>query len=421
MGRIFPSDYYHHHHYTAFPLLSVSLFVLSIATTLSIVTALCGFLSRIVAAGVTGGAQEAGGEHEHEGGGQGTRHTSKKDDVFAGGVAMGDKKRDKKLKHEDSVWKKTIILGEKCRVHHDSEEEIVLDEDGNRITPYRPKTSAAPPSMSRQSSAVDINFVWCQTVAAKVLLELGTIRCADLYGTHIYDNNMLIKVAWLALLAIFMEHVVLSKGYYPQAGYVLEFLPVPPNCLSLPDISDGMSIMSSAVTGLVAGFVPLPWPEYQQSPPPEEPPPAGLVADEGKEEEAPEIQKEPGLVAGLGAELMKEEMEVALEKGGEEKLEDMKGSSEVDVAGRCSQGLAGGCSHGGHCSQGLAGGCSHGGHCSQGLAGGCSHGGHQVTGLLGWPEGLGHRGHGHDRHGHHRHHRHGHHRHGHCDLVKNFS
>nr|GMD47592.1 Phosphatidylinositol 3,4,5-trisphosphate 5-phosphatase [Ipomoea batatas] len=88
-------------------------------------------------------------------GGQGTRHTSKKDDVFAGGVAMGDKKRDKKLKHEDSVWKKTIILGEKCRVHHDSEEEIVLDEDGNRITPYRPKTSAAPPSMSRQSSAVD--------------------------------------------------------------------------------------------------------------------------------------------------------------------------------------------------------------------------------------------------------------------------
>nr|GMD48790.1 hypothetical protein DM860_007633 [Ipomoea batatas] len=123
MGRIFPSDYYHHHHYTAFPLLSVSLFVLSIATTLSIVTALCGFLSRkeeevvvlergrgggggggqrgaerrrgdepaaaaaagdavgvvplpvelagIVAAGVTGGAQEAGGEHEHEGGGAG--------------------------------------------------------------------------------------------------------------------------------------------------------------------------------------------------------------------------------------------------------------------------------------------------------------------------------------------------------------
>nr|GMD45871.1 Phosphatidylinositol 3,4,5-trisphosphate 5-phosphatase [Ipomoea batatas] len=64
-------------------------------------------------------------------------------------------KRDKKLKHEDSVWKKTIILGEKCRVRHDSEEEVVFDEDGNRITSYRPKTSAAPPSMSRQSSAVD--------------------------------------------------------------------------------------------------------------------------------------------------------------------------------------------------------------------------------------------------------------------------
>nr|GMD59609.1 DNA-directed RNA polymerase V subunit 1 [Ipomoea batatas] len=36
-----------------------------------------------------------------------------------------------------------------------------------------------------------------------------------------------------------------AKGYYPQAGYILEFLPVPPNCLSVPDISDGMNIMSS--------------------------------------------------------------------------------------------------------------------------------------------------------------------------------
>nr|GMD42770.1 Phosphatidylinositol 3,4,5-trisphosphate 5-phosphatase [Ipomoea batatas]GMD45870.1 Phosphatidylinositol 3,4,5-trisphosphate 5-phosphatase [Ipomoea batatas] len=224
MGRIFPSDYYHHHHYTAFPLLSLSLFVLSIATTLSIVTALCGFLSRKEEEVVVleleedtnnglesppsntseDGAAAEGSEGQSDDGvmsqplppppamrsasyhyrsssqassllaspaahkklvasmsmkvgGQGTRHTSKKDDVFAGGVAMGDKKRDKKLKHEDSVWKKTIILGEKCRVHHDSEEEIVLDEDGNRITPYRPKTSAAPPSMSRQSSAVDVN------------------------------------------------------------------------------------------------------------------------------------------------------------------------------------------------------------------------------------------------------------------------
>ncbi|CAH9123000.1 unnamed protein product [Cuscuta epithymum] len=36
-----------------------------------------------------------------------------------------------------------------------------------------------------------------------------------------------------------------AKGYSPQEGYILQFLPVPPNCLSVPDISDGMNIMSS--------------------------------------------------------------------------------------------------------------------------------------------------------------------------------
>ncbi|KAL5733955.1 hypothetical protein ACOSP7_031816 [Xanthoceras sorbifolium] len=36
-----------------------------------------------------------------------------------------------------------------------------------------------------------------------------------------------------------------KKGYFPQDGYILEYLPVPPNCLSVPDISDGVSVMSS--------------------------------------------------------------------------------------------------------------------------------------------------------------------------------
>ncbi|XP_047340709.1 DNA-directed RNA polymerase V subunit 1 [Impatiens glandulifera] len=35
------------------------------------------------------------------------------------------------------------------------------------------------------------------------------------------------------------------KGYFPQDGYILQYLPVPPNCLSVPDVSDGISIMSS--------------------------------------------------------------------------------------------------------------------------------------------------------------------------------
>ncbi|XP_021752923.1 DNA-directed RNA polymerase V subunit 1-like [Chenopodium quinoa] len=36
-----------------------------------------------------------------------------------------------------------------------------------------------------------------------------------------------------------------KKGYIPQEGYILRYVPVPPNCLSVPDVSDGVSVMSS--------------------------------------------------------------------------------------------------------------------------------------------------------------------------------
>lgn len=36
-----------------------------------------------------------------------------------------------------------------------------------------------------------------------------------------------------------------KKGYIPQDGYIMRYVPVPPNCLSVPDISDGVSVMSS--------------------------------------------------------------------------------------------------------------------------------------------------------------------------------
>ncbi|KAL7166489.1 hypothetical protein ACSBR2_037208 [Camellia fascicularis] len=61
-----------------------------------------------------------------------------------------DKKRDKKLKHEDSIWKKTIILGEKCRVP-DEDDVILYDEKGNRIPTFHTKTPGSLP-VSRQTS-----------------------------------------------------------------------------------------------------------------------------------------------------------------------------------------------------------------------------------------------------------------------------
>ncbi|CAN0863398.1 DNA-directed RNA polymerase V subunit 1 [Linum grandiflorum] len=36
-----------------------------------------------------------------------------------------------------------------------------------------------------------------------------------------------------------------KKGYFPQDGYILQYLPIPPNCLSVPDISDGVSVMAA--------------------------------------------------------------------------------------------------------------------------------------------------------------------------------
>ncbi|KAH0889797.1 hypothetical protein HID58_052226 [Brassica napus] len=35
-----------------------------------------------------------------------------------------------------------------------------------------------------------------------------------------------------------------AKGHIPQEGYILEYLPVPPNCLSVPEVSDGSNSMS---------------------------------------------------------------------------------------------------------------------------------------------------------------------------------
>ncbi|KAL8264145.1 hypothetical protein R6Q59_022275 [Mikania micrantha] len=55
-----------------------------------------------------------------------------------------------KLTREDSLLNKTIILGEKCRIPDEDEDDIILDENGQRITTFHRKQSCS--SMSRQSS-----------------------------------------------------------------------------------------------------------------------------------------------------------------------------------------------------------------------------------------------------------------------------
>ncbi|MCD7469881.1 hypothetical protein HAX54_009292 [Datura stramonium] len=87
-------------------------------------------------------------------------NTSMSMKAFSGAITQRHEKITSKLKHEDqSIWKKQIILGEKCKVPNQDEEDTVLyDESGNKITTYHPKQLSAM-SMSRQSSDIDANAI----------------------------------------------------------------------------------------------------------------------------------------------------------------------------------------------------------------------------------------------------------------------
>ncbi|XP_038981102.1 uncharacterized protein LOC120110357 [Phoenix dactylifera] len=57
---------------------------------------------------------------------------------------------------EDSIWMKTIILGEKCKVPSDDDEAAaVFDDNGNRRRSYRPRTPRSLP-ISRSNSFMGV-------------------------------------------------------------------------------------------------------------------------------------------------------------------------------------------------------------------------------------------------------------------------
>ncbi|KAL9688457.1 hypothetical protein QQ045_032878 [Rhodiola kirilowii] len=63
------------------------------------------------------------------------------------------KKLKAKLEKEDSIWMKTIILGEKCRVE-DEDDAVIFDDRGIKVTAYHPKTPSSLP-VSRTASYID--------------------------------------------------------------------------------------------------------------------------------------------------------------------------------------------------------------------------------------------------------------------------
>ena len=64
-----------------------------------------------------------------------------------------DKKKKGKLKVEDSVWMKTIILGEKC-VPDEEDDAVIYEGKGKKISAYHPKSCM---SVSRQCSSMEPN------------------------------------------------------------------------------------------------------------------------------------------------------------------------------------------------------------------------------------------------------------------------
>ncbi|KAK1370286.1 Regulator of nonsense transcripts 3B like [Heracleum sosnowskyi] len=64
--------------------------------------------------------------------------------------------KEKTFRHEDSICKKQIILGEKCRVPDEDDDTILYDEKGDRYITYHPKRPATLPSLSRQGSTHEI-------------------------------------------------------------------------------------------------------------------------------------------------------------------------------------------------------------------------------------------------------------------------
>ncbi|KAJ0977462.1 hypothetical protein J5N97_012936 [Dioscorea zingiberensis] len=67
-------------------------------------------------------------------------------------IRTSRRERHEKTEIDDSLWKKTIILGEKCRVQSDDEEEVpVFDEKGNRQKNYHERTLSSV-TISRANS-----------------------------------------------------------------------------------------------------------------------------------------------------------------------------------------------------------------------------------------------------------------------------
>lgn len=90
-------------------------------------------------------------------------------------------------------------------------------------------------------------------VPSRTRLRDGFWNFLDKFGFHYGDTfcRLLLPKEALNILKEIPEETkkrLAGKGYFPQNGFILQCLPIPPNCLCVPEISDGKSIMSSDIS-----------------------------------------------------------------------------------------------------------------------------------------------------------------------------
>ncbi|KAF9587111.1 hypothetical protein IFM89_039671 [Coptis chinensis] len=90
-------------------------------------------------------------------------------------------------------------------------------------------------------------------VVTRSIPHNGFWNFLDKYGYRYGEgkSRILLPCEVLEILNKFSEDTrkkLSGKGYFSQDGYILQKLPVPPNCLSIPEISDGISVMSSDIS-----------------------------------------------------------------------------------------------------------------------------------------------------------------------------
>ncbi|KAL5207904.1 hypothetical protein ABZP36_032339 [Zizania latifolia] len=96
----------------------------------------------------------------------------------------------------------------------------------------------------------DDTFLLVLNAPHKRHMSEGSWNFLDKYGFHhggASDQRTLLPEEALNILKKIPDETkrkLAARGYIAQSGYVMKYLPVPPNCLYIPEFTDGQSIMS---------------------------------------------------------------------------------------------------------------------------------------------------------------------------------